>query len=128
VTNDVRLSNGALGFVRERHLATLSTLRSDGRLHVVAVGFTWDDAAGEAWVICSGDSRKAANVRGGSRACLCQIDGGRWLSVEGPARIDDDPSAVREAERRYAVRYRAPRPNPKRVCLAVSVERVMGSV
>jgi F420H(2)-dependent biliverdin reductase len=123
----MRLSDGALAFVRERHLATLSTIRPDGELHVVPVGFTWDEAAAEAWVICSGGSRKAAHVRAGSRAALCQVDGRRWLSVEGPARIDDNPETIREAERRYAARYRPPRVNPRRVCLIVSGGRVLGS-
>jgi PPOX class probable F420-dependent enzyme len=125
--SEVRLTSAALAFVRERHLATLSTTRPDGRLHVVPVGFTWDEAAAQAWVICSGDSRKAAHVRGGSRAALCQVDGRRWLSLEGTARIDNDPDTVREAERRYAARYRLPRLNPSRVCLIVSVSRVLGS-
>jgi F420H(2)-dependent biliverdin reductase len=125
--SEVHLSDSALAFVRERHLATLSTTRPDGGLHVVPVGFTWDEAAAQAWVICSGNSRKVAHVRSGSRAALCQVDGGRWLSVEGPARIDDDPDTVREAELRYAARYRPPRVNPRRVCLIVAVGRVLGS-
>ncbi|MEO2108984.1 MAG: pyridoxamine 5'-phosphate oxidase family protein, partial [Actinomycetota bacterium] len=33
---------GALAFLTERHLATLTTLRPDGTPHVVPVGFTWD--------------------------------------------------------------------------------------
>jgi F420H(2)-dependent biliverdin reductase len=125
--SDVRLSDAALAFVQDRHLATLTTTRPDGGLHVVPVGFTWDEAATEAWVICSGSSRKAAHIRAGSRAALCQVDGRRWLSVEGPARIDNNPQTIREAERRYGARYRAPRVNPGRVCLIVSVERVLGS-
>ncbi len=126
--SEVRLSDPALAFVRERHLATLSTTQPEGGLHVVPVGFTWDEAGAQAWVICSGGSRKAAHVRAGSRAALCQVDGRRWLSVEGPARIIDDPETVSEAERRYAARYRPPRVNPSRVCLIVAVERVLGSL
>ena len=30
-------------FLRERHLATLTTLRKDGSPHVVPVGFTYDE-------------------------------------------------------------------------------------
>ena len=30
-------------FLRERHLATLTTLRPDGSPHVVPVGFTYDE-------------------------------------------------------------------------------------
>jgi uncharacterized pyridoxamine 5'-phosphate oxidase family protein len=32
-----------LEFLRERHLATLTTLRPDGSPHVVPVGFTYDE-------------------------------------------------------------------------------------
>jgi hypothetical protein len=35
-----RLTDDVLGFLTERHLATLTTLRRDGSPHVVAVGFT----------------------------------------------------------------------------------------
>ncbi len=38
----------------------------------------------------------------------------------------DDGPAVREAEERYAARYRAPRENPARVVLQISVDRVLG--
>ena len=38
------LSPEALDFLTVRHLATLTTLRPDGRPHVTPVGFTWDPA------------------------------------------------------------------------------------
>ena len=37
-----RLTNDALAFLTERHLAMLTTLRADNSPHVVAVGFTFD--------------------------------------------------------------------------------------
>jgi hypothetical protein len=39
-----------------------------------------------------------------------------------------DAASVRDAERRYAVRYREPRENPRRVVLEVTVDRVLGLV
>ena len=36
------LSDDVLGFLRERHLATLTTLRADWSPHVVPVGFGYD--------------------------------------------------------------------------------------
>jgi F420H(2)-dependent biliverdin reductase len=116
----------ALEFLRERHLATLTTLRPDGSPHVVPVGFTWDDGAGVARVITGGGSRKARNLDGGGRAAVCQVDGWRWISLEGPARVVRGPEAVADAERRYAERYRTPRENPTRVVLEIAVERVLG--
>jgi hypothetical protein len=55
------------------------------------------------------------------------VDGRRWLTLEGPARLLDDEAAVREGERRYAARYRTPRENPERVVVAIAVDRVLGS-
>ena len=69
------LSDDVLDFLRERHLATLTTLRPDGSPHVVAVGFTWDDEAHLARVITWDDSKKARNVleSPGSRAVVSQV-------------------------------------------------------
>jgi len=120
------LPASALEFLSERHLATLTTLRPDGSPHVVPVGFTWDDDTRLARVITGGGSRKARNLDGGGRAAVCQVDGWRWISLEGPARVVREPEAVADAERRYAERYRTPRENPTRVVLEIAVERVLG--
>ncbi len=114
-------------FLAERHLATLTTLRPDGTPHVVAVGFTWDDDAQLVRVITHGTSRKVRNVRGGSsRAVVAQVDGPRWLSLEGVPRVSDDPQRVAEACRRYGERYRVPGENPQRVVVEIAVDRVLG--
>ena len=118
----------ALAFLTERHLATLTTLRADGSPHVVPVGVTWDAATGTARVITSGTSAKARHVRDGrTRVAVCQVDGRRWLTLEGTAVVRDDAAAVREAEERYAARYRRPRENPARVVIEISVDRVLGN-
>ena len=114
-------------FLAERHLATLTTLRPDGSPHVVAVGFTWDDDTQLVRVITSRSSRKAAHVRRGSpRAVVAQVDGPRWLSLEGVPAVSDDPDRVAEAVRRYGERYRVPSVNPARVVLEIAVDRVLG--
>ena len=112
----------------ERHLATLTTLRPDGSPHVVAVGFTWDDDAGLARVITFAPSRKARNVPPAPAAGprVCQVDGGRWLTLEGTAVVTDDPDRVAEAVRRYAERYRQPGERADRVAIEISVDRVLG--
>jgi PPOX class probable F420-dependent enzyme len=115
-----------LAFLAERHLATLTTLRGDGSPHVVAVGFTWDDEAGVARVITHGGSRKAAHARAGGRAVVAQVDGPRWLALEGTVAVSTDPKRVAEAVRRYAQRYRPPAENPARVVLEIDVDRVLG--
>ena len=116
----------AVDFLRERHLATLTTLRPDGSPHVVAVGFTWDPDAGLARVITFAPSRKARNVLPGSRAAVCQVDGGRWLTLEGPAAVTDDPARVAEGVRRYAERYRQPKERDDRVVIEIAVDRILG--
>jgi PPOX class probable F420-dependent enzyme len=115
----------AVAFLTERHLATLTTLRPDGTPHVVPVGFTWDAGAGLARVITSGTSRKAAHAAG-TRVALCQVDGARWLTLEGKATVTGDAARVAEAVRRYALRYRQPRVNPRRVAIEITVDRIMG--
>ena len=118
----------ARAFLAERHLATLTTARPDGSPHVVPVGFTWDQDQQVARVITGGRSRKARNAAAGGRAALCQVDGWRWLTLEGPARVRTEPAAVADAVERYALRYRQPRVNEERVVVEISVDRVMGLV
>jgi PPOX class probable F420-dependent enzyme len=117
-----------LAFLAERHLATLTTLRADGTPHVVPVGVTYDPDARLARVITSGTSAKARHVREGqARVAVCQVEGRRWLTLEGAADVRDDPDSVAEAERRYAERYRPPRENPARVVIEIAVDRILGN-
>lgn len=122
-----RLTDDALAFLTERHLAMLTTLRADGSPHVVAVGFTFDPKTHIARVITTGGSQKALNAARGGVAVLSQVDGARWLSLEGRANVSADADDVRDAELRYAQRYRTPRANPRRVVVQVHIERVLGS-
>ena len=119
-------------FWRERRLCTVTTLRPDGSPHVVPMGVVLDLEAATAWAITSAGSRKARNLRaagpGGGAFAACQVDGRWWSTVEGRAVVVDDPEVVREAERRYAERYKVPRPNPERVAIRVEVTRVLGNV
>ncbi|QIM21586.1 TIGR03618 family F420-dependent PPOX class oxidoreductase [Phycicoccus sp. HDW14] len=121
------LPAAAVEFMRERHLATFTTLRRDGSPHVVPVGFTWDEDALVARVIASRGSAKVLQARAGRRASLAQVDRRRWLSLEGTTRVLEDAASVRDAEDRYAARYRQPRPNPERVVVVLDVDRVLGA-
>ncbi|MGB7868808.1 MAG: F420-dependent biliverdin reductase [Mycobacterium sp.] len=122
-----RLTSDALAFLTERHLAMLTTLRADNTPHVVAVGFTFDPKTHIARVITTGGSQKAVNAERGGVAVISQVDGARWLSLEGRASVNSEVDAVRDAELRYAQRYRTPRVNPRRVVIEVQIERVLGS-
>lgn len=121
------LSDEAHAFLAEYHLGTLTTLRADGSPHVVAVGFTVDSDGGLARVITRRGSQKARNAARGGRAAVSHVDGARWLTFEGSVRLLTDADAVREGERRYALRFREPTPNPERVVVAIEVDRVLGS-
>jgi PPOX class probable F420-dependent enzyme len=124
-----RLPPDALTFLAERHLASFTTIRPDGTPHVVPVGFTWDAGASIVRVITGGRSRKVANLTAGreqARAAVCQLDGARWLTLEGPAVVRSDPTEVAEAVRRYTYRYRAPRNNPERVVIEIVPDRALG--
>jgi PPOX class probable F420-dependent enzyme len=129
VSGRVPLGSAALReFWTERHLCTLTTVRADGSPHVVAVGATLDPDAGVARIITSRGSAKVRHVLAGqARVAICQVDGRRWSTVEGTAVIRADEVSVRDAEHRYAARYRPPRPNPERVVIEVTVTRVLGS-
>ena len=116
-----------LAFWSERHLCTLTTLRADGRPHVVPVGVALDLEERCAWVITSGGSQKAADVRRTPVVAACQVDGRRWSTLEGRAEVLTDPDRVRRAEERYAARYRTPRVNPERVAVRIEVERFLVS-
>jgi PPOX class probable F420-dependent enzyme len=115
-----------LDFLAERHLATLTTLRADGSPHVVPVGFGYDAVARVARIITFAGSQKVRNVARGGRAALSQVDGGRWLTLEGPARVVTDDDGVAAAVAAYAARYHQPGRRPDRVAVEIDVDRMMG--
>ena len=115
-------------FLAERHLATLTTLRPDGSPHVVPVGFMWDRAAGLVRILALSHSRKVRNLEAapGSRAVVCQVDGRRWLTLEGAGRVSREPETLALTLAAYATRYRPPRDHPDRVTIEIAVDRVLG--
>lgn len=121
-----------LEFWSQRHLCTLTTLHADGRPHVVPVGATLDPEAGLVRIIASRPSLKVRQVLAagpaGAPVAVCQVDGGRWTTAEGRAVISQDPADVAEAERRYGLRYRTPRPNPERVVMLITLDRMIGNL
>jgi PPOX class probable F420-dependent enzyme len=118
-----------LAFLAERHVAALTTLRPDGSPHVTPVGFTYDPASGLARVITFARAWKVRNLqaRPASRAAVCQVDGRRWLTLEGPATATSDPARNAEGTARYAARYRTPKDRPDRVTIEIAVDRITGS-
>jgi PPOX class probable F420-dependent enzyme len=118
--------DAVLDFLAERHLATLTTLRADGSPHVVAIGFTYAADERLVRVITFAGSTKVRNAARGGRAAVCQVDGGRWLTLEGDVRVTDDPERVATAVEMYADRYRQPGERSDRVVLEIAVDRILG--
>lgn len=125
----VGLSEALRGFLDERHLATLVTMRVDGSPHAVPVGFTWSDADGGLVlrVITFARSVKAANAARGGRAAIMQADGGRWVTFEGTVELRRDDASVAGAVAAYAARYRPPKERADRVVVVLRVDRMMCS-
>ena len=123
-----RLDPAVTTFLRERHLATITTLRTDGSPHVVPVGFAFDERERVVRVISNGGSQKVTNLRDGGRAAVSQVDGRRWLTLEGEARVLITADEVARAESAYEERYQAPRDRPGRVAIEIAVDRIMGKV
>lgn len=115
-----------LAFLREYHLASLTTSRADGSPHVVPVGFSYDDTTRTVRIITFASSQKYRNALRGGRAAVSQVDGGRWLTLEGTVSGTDDPARVALAVEGYAARYRQPGERPDRVAVEIAVDRIMG--
>lgn len=115
-----------LQFLTDRHLATLTTMRANGSPHVVAVGFSYEPEHRLVRVITFAPSVKARNAARGGRAAVCQIDGGRWLTLEGTVRLATDAASVATAVERYAARYRQPKLREDRVVVEIEIDRIMG--
>lgn len=114
-------------FLEEFVIATITTQRPDGSLHVAAIGFTYDESAKQCWLVAPPGSRKVRNIRAGSRAVVAQVEGSRWLSLEGPARLVEDAEGIAEAHRRYRVRYPGFAGGESgRIGIVIDVERMMG--
>jgi PPOX class probable F420-dependent enzyme len=122
------MSHEMSAFLTERHLATLTTMRADGSPHVVPVGFSYDGDQGVVRVITFAKSLKARHAARGCRAAVSQVDGARWATLEGVARLVDDAPSVALAVAGYAARYRQPSERPDRVAIEIVVDKVMGRV
>ena len=120
------IDEAMLAFLREYHLASLTTMRADGSPHVVPVGFSYDHEARIVRVITFASSAKYRNALRGGRAVVSQVDGGRWLTLEGTVSGTADPERVAAAVNGYAARYRQPGEREDRVAIEIAVDRVMG--
>ncbi len=114
-------------FLTERHLATLTTLRPDGGPHVVAIAFTFDVESGTAHIICRDGGQKVRNIERDARVVLAQVDGRRWLALEGTATPQRDAVDIAAAVAAFESRYRPTTDNPERIAIEIVIDRILGS-
>lgn len=120
------LTEPELSFLADRHLGTLTTLRADGSPHVIAIAFVYDPADGLVRIITSDNTQKVRNVERDPRVAVSQVEGPRWLTLEGEGVVTRDPDRVSAAVAAFESRYRPARENPNRVAIEFEVTRVMG--
>ena len=127
--NPHNLTDEMTEFLRDRHLASLTILRPDGTPHVTPVGFAWDPDTATARIITWSGAKKVRllEAAGGGRAALCQVDGGRWLTLEGHAVVTADPGQCADAVARYSERYSPAKDRgADRRAIVIAVDTVLG--
>jgi PPOX class probable F420-dependent enzyme len=120
------LTPETLTFLAEYHLASLTTMRANGSPHVVPVGFSYDHESRTVRIITFDSSVKYKNALRGGRAVVSQVDGGRWLTLEGTVSGTSDSARVSLAVDGYTARYRKPGEREGRVAIEIAVDRIMG--
>lgn len=118
-------------FYDEYLINTLTTIRPDGRPHVVPVGVTLDAEQECAWIITRAGSRKVRNIEAasatpeGARVAVCQVAGPKWSTIEGTAQVVTDADSIARAIELYTARYRRPADNEQRVAIRIEVDRIV---
>lgn len=105
-------------------MGTLTTLSGAGRPHSVAIAFTYD--SGIVRIVTNAGSQKVKNIARTGFAAVCQVDGRRWLSLEGPASVHTGADEIAEAVAAFERRYRPAGDSPDRVVITIAVEHVLG--
>lgn len=122
------LSDGVLAFLDERHLADAHHPPPRRAPTWWRWGSLYDPEAALVRIITFAPEPQGPEPRGRprSRAAACQVDGGRWLTLEAPAAVrPTSRPCVAEGVRRYAQRYREPGSGPT-VVIEIAVHRVLG--
>ncbi|GHO56885.1 pyridoxamine 5'-phosphate oxidase family protein [Ktedonobacter robiniae] len=98
------LSNEAREFLREDHVAVVSTLNKDGSSHVTTIWYLLADD-GTLVITTPGRSQKIKNLRRDPRIALCVGGAGRSVSLYGRVSIIEDQTLVRQDLERLIERY-----------------------
>ena len=98
------LSDQAREFLREDHVAVVSTLNKDGSPHVTTIYYLLADDG--TFIMCTpGHSQKIKNLRRDPRIALCVGEGGRSVSLYGRVSICEDQALVRLYLEQMVARY-----------------------
>ena len=98
------LSDWAREFLREDHVAVVSTLNKDGSSHLTAIGYLLADDG--TFVLCTpGRTQKVKNLRRDPRIALCVGERGRSVSIYGRVSMSEDQVLVRQNLERLIERY-----------------------
>jgi PPOX class probable F420-dependent enzyme len=123
------LSEQQESFLREAHLAVVTTLRADGSPHSTVVWIDGD--AGDALFNTARGRAKERHLLGDPRVSVTVVDGSdfhRWLTVEGRATLVDEGAP--EHIDALAVRYMGPEAQrisslgERRVIVRVPADRI----
>lgn len=74
-------------FLAAPRTAVLTTVDRRGRVHAVAVWYLWKDGA--FLIVTERGSQKHVNAARTGRAALTVLDGPRYVTAEGPVRVQD---------------------------------------
>lgn len=98
-----RIPDDLDNFWNSPRIATLGTVRADGRPHLVPIHCARD--GGEFLVLTYPGSVKAHNVERNAYASLAEHTDSTWVTVEGAARLTEDPWEFARVRAAYQNRY-----------------------
>jgi PPOX class probable F420-dependent enzyme len=98
------LSDWAREFLREDHVAVVSTLNKDGSSHVTTIWYLLADD-GTLVVTTPVRSQKIQNLRRDPRIALCVGGAGRSVSLYGRVSISEDQARVQQDIEQIVERY-----------------------
>jgi PPOX class probable F420-dependent enzyme len=125
-------------FLKDNHLAVMTTLRADGSPHSVMVGVGLVD--GRLWSSGTQDRVRTQHVKKDNRATLLLLNRDNpwsWISIDSHVTILDGPDAVDQNQALYEVmtggppenleEYRQAMVDERRLIYEFSIDRTYGS-
>jgi len=100
------LSDAVRAFLQEKRFAVLATINADGAPQQTIM---WYELQGDEIMMNTRDGRvKVGNFRRDPRASICVEDGERGVTIQGTARLVEDPVIAQADIRRLAVLNHGP--------------------